>query len=128
MKVVLDTSVLLMVKDGFDPIELLTQEYAGDLEFIVPRAVLNEISSKLNSRRFAESSKARVAMEYLKLKSGKVRVVETPQGKTDDVLINLCKAEGAALFTADMRLKERAKREGITVVTPRGRGKTINFQ
>ncbi len=116
-----------MVKDGFDPIELLTQEYAGDLEFIVPKAVLNEVNSKLNSRRFAESSKARVAMEYLRLNSGNIRVVETPQGKTDDVLINLCKAEGAVLFTADMRLKERARREGITVVTPRGRGKTINF-
>jgi len=125
--VVLDTSVLLLVKDGFDPIEVLTSEYSGNVEFIVATAVLNEIKTKLGSGRFAEMSKARVAMEYIRINSGKLRIVETPQGKTDDVLIELCKAEGAALFTADVRLRDRAIKEGITAVTPRSRGKTINF-
>jgi len=31
------------------------------------------------------------------------------------------------MFTADVRLRDRAFKEGITAVTPRSRGKTINF-
>jgi len=62
-----------MVKDGFDPIEVLTSEYSGNVEFIVATAVLNEIKTKLGSGRFAEMSKARVAMEYIRDQLGETQ-------------------------------------------------------
>lgn len=117
-----------MVIDGFDPIEELRDYYTYEkVEVIVPTAVLNEVKSKANSPRFSERSKARIALDYLEAKRGVVRVVEAPEGKTDEVVLRLCKENGYYLFTADMGLKNAAKRLGVQVIVPRRGGKTINF-
>ena len=117
-----------MVIDGFDPIEELRDYYTYEkVEVIVPTVVLNEIKSKANSPRFSERSKARVALNYLEAKRGVVQVVESEEGKTDEVVLRLCKENGYYLFTADMGLKNAAKRSGVKVIVPRRGGKTINF-
>ena len=118
----------MMVIDGFDPIEELRNYYTFEkLEILVPTVVLNELKSKANSSRFTERAKARVALAYLESKRGNIELVESGEGKPDDIMLRLCKENGYYLFTADMKLKDLAKKLGIAVIVPRRGGKTINF-
>ncbi len=117
-----------MIIDGFDPIEELRNYYTFDrVEIVIPTVVLNEVKSKANSNRFSERSKARIALAYLESRKSVIEVVDAGQGKPDDVIVRLCKERGYYLFTVDMKLKDVAKRAGITVIVPRRGGKTINF-
>ena len=111
MKVLLDTNAL-MVPEQFGVDIFSELERHGYVEFLVPRAVFEELEAV---SRYASKGRDKVAAKVgLGLTEG-CQMVER-RGDADSVLLELAIEQGAAVFTNDKLLKKRLLSRGITVV------------
>jgi len=111
LKVLLDTNAL-MVPEQFGVDIFSELERHGYVEFLVPRAVFEELEAV---SRYASKGRDKVAAKVgLGLTEG-CQMVER-RGDADSVLLELAIEQGAAVFTNDKLLKKRLLSRGITVV------------
>jgi len=111
LKVLLDTNAL-MVPEQFRVDIFSELERHGYLEFLVPRAVAEELEAvSRNAKRGRDKVAAKVALGLIK----GCQMVEG-RGDADSVLLELALDQGAAVFTNDKLLKKRLLSRGITVV------------
>ncbi|MCK5721178.1 MAG: DNA-binding protein [Gammaproteobacteria bacterium] len=110
MKVIIDTNALMIPiqfnVDIFDELQRL-----GFDEFVVPRAVFNELDSLVDRSRGKDKMAAKVARSL----ADRCEVVDIT-GFADDVILELANDIGAAVLTNDIKLKKRLQEKDITVV------------
>ncbi len=119
-RILLDTSVLLMLYDGIDVIEEIEDSLSIKCEFYVPTAVVNELLKLKDQRSGWRSRAAAIALQYIK---GKVKVMEHPPGKkystADEVIVDIAKVRGEEFIyaTVDKELKEKLRELEVPVLT-----------
>jgi len=120
-KILLDTSILLMLYEGVDIIEEIENTLGTKCEFYVLIEVLNEL------RRLSEvgigwrSKAASMALQYIK---GRIKVVEQVLEKNecsdvDEAIVNAAKKYGSEFIyaTADKELKRKLRELNVPVLT-----------
>jgi len=117
-KVLLDTSTLMLVYDGVDPIELIDDAIEAKCEYLVPEPVIDELI-RLSTQGIGFKSKAaRLALKYL---SGKVSVISLKGKKfktADDFIKEYVKLNPDVIVaTLDEDLKNYLKKLGIRIIT-----------
>lgn len=92
-----------------------------NVEFILLKAVIDEIRAKLERAGKTESRMFKVALDLTK----RCRVVEIDQSMkdfmVDDQLLEYAISVGGVLATNDKELRERAAERGVPVLMLRGR-------
>ncbi len=117
MKVIIDTNGLMVqAQFGVDVLDELGR--LGYDEYIVPSAVADELEALRKKVKGADRVAVKVAMAL----AGRCRGVEAP-GKADDVIAGLAKELGADVFTNDIELRKRLKKEGVKTVFMRSKHK-----
>lgn len=110
MKVIIDTNALMIPVqfnvDIFDELQRL-----GFDEFVVPKAVLNELDILVDGLRGEDKMAAKVARSL----ADRCEAVDIV-GFADDVIAELAENTGAAVLTNDIQLKNRLLKKDITVV------------
>ncbi|MGP8320704.1 MAG: type II toxin-antitoxin system VapC family toxin [Methanosarcinaceae archaeon] len=110
MKVIIDTNALMIPVqfnvDIFDELQRL-----GFDEFVLPKAVLDELDTLVGRSKGKDRMAAKVARSL----AGRCKVVDIT-GFADDVIAELAWDSNAAVLTNDIRLKNRLREKGITVV------------
>lgn len=117
MKVLLDTNGLMVPgQHGIDVFEELRR--LGYDECLVPSAVRDEIVSLGEKVR----GKDRVALSIAAGLLDRCEVIEAP-GSADDVLAALARSMSVPVFTNDVALRKRLKKEGVKTIFMRSRHK-----
>ena len=118
--VVLDTNALMMPVECdvrvFDELDRLV----GDVETVVPRAVLAELDRLAASGAGEEATAARVGRDLAE----RCAVVETDASYADDAVIEAATAgrvDVAGVVTNDRALRDRLLERGVRVIGLRGR-------
>lgn len=110
MKVIIDTNALMIPiqfnVDIFDELQRL-----GFNEFVVPKAVLNELDTLVDRSKGKDKMAAKVARSL----ADRCEVADIT-GFADDVILGLADDSGAAVLTNDIKLKNRLCEKNITVV------------
>jgi rRNA-processing protein FCF1 len=110
LKVIIDTNALMIPiqfnVDIFDELQRL-----GFDEFVVPRAVLDELGTLVDRSKGKDKMAAKVARSL----ADRCEVVDVT-GFADDVIVELADDSGAAVLTNDIKLKNRLREKDITVV------------
>ncbi len=110
MKVIIDTNALMIPiqfnVDIFDELQRL-----GFDEFVVPKAVLDELDTLVERSRGKDKMAAKVARSL----ADRCEAVDIT-GFADDVIVELAENSGAAVLTNDIQLKNRLLEKDITVV------------
>jgi len=116
-KVLLDTSVLLLIYDGVDPIEGIDDALSTKCDYYVPDIVLDELIKLASKNTGIKSKAARLALQYM---SGKVKVMITNRKyRTADEFIKKYVTSDPSIIVATMddELKRELKSRGIRVIT-----------
>ena len=118
--VVLDTNALMMPVECdvrvFDELDRVV----GDVEAVVPRAVLAELDGLAASGAGEEATAARVGRDLAE----RCAVVETDASYADDAVIEAATAgrvDVAGVVTNDRALRDRLLERGVRVIGLRGR-------
>ncbi len=111
--VVLDTSFLLMIADGYPLLDLL-REALPHCEIVVPSVVVMELE-KISREQSIRSNKARWVLNNIVSKMRIYPVDPGIHGKTDDVLLSIAEKNRFIIATVDMELKKRARVKKIPV-------------
>jgi rRNA-processing protein FCF1 len=110
LKVIIDTNALMIPiqfnVDIFDELQRL-----GFDEFVVPKAVLDELDTLVERSRGKDKMAAKVARSL----ADRCEAVDIA-GFADDVIVELAENSGAAVLTNDIQLKNRLREKDITVV------------
>jgi len=116
-KVLLDTSVVLLVYDGIDPIELIDDVLNMKCDYFIPDIVIDELI-RLASRDIGIRSRAaRLALQYLR---DRVKIIHTTRRyETADEFFKEYAANNPSIIivTNDDELKKELKSKGIKVLT-----------
>jgi len=116
-KVLLDTSVLLLIYDGVDPIEGIDDALSTKCDYYVPDIVLDELIKLASKNTGIKSKAARLALQYMR---GKVKVMITNRKyRTADEFIKKYVTSDPSIIVATMddELKRELKSRGIRVIT-----------
>jgi len=110
-RVILDTSILLLLYEGvrvFDDIEEVLEAHP---ECVVPRHVINELEKLADSKRAHKRKAARLALDVV---AKRCRVVDVREAEnTDDAIIKLALIDADAIVaTADNELRRRLRELG----------------
>lgn len=115
--VVLDTNALLLpFLDGIDLEERLL-ELLGPVRLVVPESVRHELEG-LQRGTGATAAAARAAGRFLAR-----CIIEATDLPGDDGLLDVARRMRAVVLTNDRRLQAEARRSGLAVVAPRGKGR-----
>lgn len=110
MKVIIDTNALMIPVqfnvDIFDELQRL-----GFNEFVLPKAVLDELDTII----YRSKGKDRMAAKVARSLADRCKVVDIT-GYADDVIAELAWDSDAAVLTNDVKLKNRLREKNITVV------------
>ncbi|HJH30501.1 MAG TPA: DNA-binding protein [Methanosarcinaceae archaeon] len=110
MKVIIDTNALMIPiqfnVDIFDELQRL-----GFDEFVVPKAVLDELDTLVERSRGKDKMAAKVARSL----ANRCEIVNVT-GFADDVILEFANDSSAAVLTNDIKLKNRLCKKNITVV------------
>ncbi len=116
-KVLLDTSVVLLVYDGIDPIELIDDVLNMKCDYFIPDIVIDELI-RLASRDIGIRSRAaRLALQYLR---DRVKIIHTTRRyETADEFFKEYATNNPSIIivTNDDELKKELKSKGIKVLT-----------
>jgi len=120
--VILDTNFLTVpAQFGVDVFSEAERVLERNVEFILLKAVIDEIRAKLERAGKTESRMFKVALDLTK----RCRVVEIDQSMkdfmVDDQLLEYAISVGGVLATNDKELRERAAERGVPVLMLRGR-------
>ncbi|MCD6428135.1 MAG: 30S processome protein Utp24 [Desulfurococcales archaeon] len=119
-RVLLDTSVLLMLYDGIDVIEEIEDSLNVKCEFYTPTAVVNELLKLKDQRSGWRSRAAAIALQYIE---GRVEVVEHPPGRkcstADEAIVDIARVRGDEFIyaTVDRELKQKLRELKVPVLT-----------
>ena len=119
-RVLLDTSVLLMLYDGIDVIEEIEDSLNVKCEFYTPTAVVNELLKLKGQRSGWRSRAAAIALQYIK---EKVKVMEHSPGRkygtADEAIVDIARARGEEFIyaTVDKELKQKLRKLKVPVLT-----------
>lgn len=119
-KIVLDTSAVI---DG-RILALAEAGFLNDAELISTNIILDELQYLADEGDSFKRSRARYGLEILnKLSSLSQLTLSTTnlaksEHEVDQQLLNLAKSLGAQLFTADFNLAQRARVEGVEILSP----------
>ncbi len=120
MKVVLDTNAaLLPFIDGIDIGEI--DGLLGTTTFVLSSVTRDELA------RLSEGSGARGRAATAALRWLRDADIEDATLPGDDGILEVARRLDAAVLSNDKRLQEEARRSGLTVVAPRGRGLHLPF-
>lgn len=117
-QVVLDTSAIIAcVTERVDLVEALVNSLEGEVELLVPSAVVRELTelARGRGRRGVAAGLALTRLREL-LEASKLELMETAFGDVDEAVLELSSSLGAWLATADKRLRERARAVGVPVL------------
>lgn len=121
-KVVVDTNFMLLPfyfnVDVFDQIFSLIEE---PFKIIIGTNVLAELE-KLRKRRGKSAKAAAVALLFIEKYKKFVEVVEG-KGHVDRWIVEYAKENNAIICTNDIRLKEMAKANGLSVIVLKGKAR-----
>lgn len=124
-KVVIDTNAVLLPfyfnVDIFDQIFSLIEE---PFKIVIGTNVLAELE-KLAKKRGESAKAASLGLLFIKKYKKFIEVVEG-KGHVDRWMVEYAKENNAIVCTNDMRLKERAKKNGLTVIVLKGKAR-IDF-
>ena len=119
-RVLLDTSVLLMLYDGIDVIEEIEDSLNIRCEFYTPAAVVGELLKLREQRSGWRSRAAAIALQYIK---EKVKVMEHPSGRkystADEAIVDIARERGEEFIyaTVDRELKQKLRELKVPVLT-----------
>ncbi len=107
--VVVDTSMLLSCEEQkVDVFEAMRTEIVGNISFVVPKQVIEE----LNSLSLSAGKRAAVNVAKELMEKNRVRELDAAGGTADNALVELGK-KGAIVATNDGALRRRLKEKGI---------------
>ncbi len=114
-KILLDTNFLLIPAkfkvDIFSEIDRLCN--FGYKLFIVDKTI-GELNNIVDKQKGKEKAAAKLAL--LLIKNKKVDIIETKEGKVDDIILGL---NGYTVATQDKELKRRLKKKNVETITLR---------
>jgi|TARA_B100001971_G_C18201088_1_gene544620 rRNA-processing protein FCF1 len=124
MKIILDTNFLIyMAKEKIDYVDELSTLLNEDYQIVVPKQVINELTSLKNDTKKKVSGKDKLASDLaLKiLKANKIKTIETKRSRNisvDQSIINLAKKDKKNIVcTLD---KEMRKTLGRVILLNKG--------
>lgn len=129
-KIVLDTSAVI---DG-RILALAEAGFLNDAELISTNIILDELQYLADEGDSFKRSRARYGLEVLnKLSSLSQLTLSTTnlaksEHEVDQQLLNLAKSLGAQLFTADFNLAQRARVEGVEILSPNDLAESLKPQ
>lgn len=129
-KIVLDTSAVI---DG-RILALAEAGFLNDAELISTNIILDELQYLADEGDSFKRSRARYGLEILnKLSSLSQLTLSTTnlsksEHEVDQQLLNLAKSLGAQLFTADFNLAQRARVEGVEILSPNDLAESLKPQ
>lgn len=129
-KIVLDTSAVI---DG-RILALAEAGFLNDAELISTNIILDELQYLADEGDSFKRSRARYGLEVLnKLSSLSQLTLSTinlakSEHEVDQQLLNLAKSLGAQLFTADFNLAQRARVEGVEILSPNDLAESLKPQ
>lgn len=129
-KIVLDTSAVI---DG-RILALAEAGFLNDAQLISTNIILDELQYLADEGDSFKRSRARYGLEILnKLSSlNQLSLITTNLQKSDlevdQQLLNLAKSLGAQLFTADFNLAQRARVEGVNILSPNDLSESLKPQ
>ncbi|MEM4699463.1 MAG: hypothetical protein QXT74_00755 [Candidatus Nezhaarchaeales archaeon] len=120
VKVALDSNFLILpMVRRINLASELNRLLAVNYELIVPRCVVEELSSLADRGSPAERRRARFALRLID--ELKAEVVDTPRGAgVDDAILQGASACGWVVATNDAKLRSRLKERGVPVIYLRG--------
>lgn len=111
-KVILDTNILLeCVKNKVD---IFSLKDIVDYDICILDKSIEELNKIVNEQKGKHKEHAKLALQLIK---GKVKVLESVEGKVDDILVSL--SEDNIIVTQDKELKKRLK--GKVIVLKQGK-------
>lgn len=110
-RVILDTSILLLLYDGVDVFGDIRSVLEANPECIVPRHVVNELEKLISSKSIHKRKAAQLALSIVE-KQCRIVDVESVD-KTDDAIIKLVLSDRDSIVaTADNELRRRLRELG----------------
>ena len=120
----LDTSFLInMVKFGQNYIELAQEHFNEILIPSYPKNVMLELQ-QIASKDGKLSKQAKLALQII----SKFKEFPIIEGKTDELILDLCNKFSGILATADEELMHKAYSKGIPVAFIKKNGKIVCFK
>ncbi len=129
-QIVLDTSAVI---DG-RVLSLAEAGFLSDTELISTNIILDELQYMADEGDSFKRSKARYGLEVLNKLSTLKNIslitinLSKSEHQVDQQLLNLSKKLGAQLFTADFNLAQRAKVEGVEILSPNNLAEALKPQ
>lgn len=115
--VLLDTSIIIHALDrNVDLISSIYEAVVGPVDICVPRAVLDELHRLAVSGSASKRRKARVALSYIESRKERLKIIETPRGPVDKVVLETAEMLGATIATSDTELRREAVKRGLRVL------------
>lgn len=117
MATYLDTSVLLLISEGFPLLDELRRNARSDI--IILDAILYELG-ELSKSHGKRGKAAKIAKQYLTQQ--RLKTVQTKYKYGDAALLNVASSEDT-IVTLDKKLMTEAKSDGIRVLRPTKKNK-----
>ncbi|MGA6922203.1 MAG: PIN domain-containing protein [Nitrososphaeraceae archaeon] len=115
MKVLCDTSFLMVLAST--PLKRMAkiEMELGKLTFLVPNVVIGELK-KLEAR--AGPKRSLIAKTSIEIANSKLRIVDLPNyGRVDESILEYAKTSNCAVATLDRNLKIALRRNNILVIS-----------
>jgi len=119
-RVILDTSVLLMVYEGVDVIEEIENSLGIKCEFLIPSAVISELVRLRNQKTGWKGRASAVALQYIEGKASEYKVPLSMNYRTaDDAIVDIAKnfRDKFIYATVDKELKQRLRGLNVPILT-----------
>ncbi len=117
-RIILDTSVLMLVYEGIDVIELIEDAMERKCEYYVPDKVLEELKHLAETSRGRRGAAARLALKYVQGRASPLNLgIDAP---TADEAIKEFAASNPQewiVATADHGMRRALKKAGVRVIT-----------
>lgn len=114
----LDTSALLLLYEGVDPLQAIEDLLQGRVEFYTLDAVVKELRSLAERVGSRKGRAARLALQHI-VSSGAVKTIETGfAGLADEAIVKFASLhKDFIVVTLDEELRRRLKELGVRVLT-----------
>lgn len=119
-RVILDTSVLLMVYEGVDVIEEIENSLGIKCEFLIPSAVISELVRLRNQKTGWKGRASAVALQYIEGRASEYKVPLSMNYRTaDDAIVDIAKnfRDKFIYATVDKELKQRLRGLNVPILT-----------
>ncbi|MCS7140175.1 MAG: hypothetical protein N3F04_03365 [Candidatus Nezhaarchaeota archaeon] len=121
VKVLFDTNLLIsMLERPVDVVSRVEELLEVKVEPVILRVQLQEIEKMARTKRLKISQTARALLSLI---SNKFIIIESPDNKVDEAIVEVSKRESLIVATNDRELRRKLRRSGVTTIYMKSNGK-----